>query len=146
MKDVFSKKKRSEVMSRIRKTNTKPELIVRRFLFSMGLRYRLYNKNLPGNPDIVLSKYKIVIFINGCFWHAHDNCKYNKIPKSNIHYWRPKILGNKERDKRNKKEIQKLGWQVFTVWECDLETTKRIKTLDKLYKKILKRKTRYEVY
>ena len=140
MKDVFSKKKRSEVMSKIRKTDTKPELIVRRFLFSLGFRYRIYNKNLPGNPDIVLSKYKILVFINGCFWHAHDNCKLNRMPKSNLHYWMPKILGNKERDIKNRKQLRKLGWKVFTVWECDLSNKKQDKTLNKLYNKILNSK------
>lgn len=137
MKDVFTKKKRSEVMSKIRKTNTKPELLVRSFLFKQGFRFRIYNKNLSGNPDIVLPKYKTVIFVNGCFWHAHKNCEYNKMPKSNMDYWIPKILKNVERDKRNKRELKKLKWQVLTVWECELEKLKQKKTLEKLHQKLL---------
>jgi DNA mismatch endonuclease (patch repair protein) len=137
MGDIFSRKKRSEIMSRIRKTNTKPELSVRQFLFSQGLRYRLYNKSLPGNPDIVLTKFKTLIFVNGCFWHAHKNCKYNKLPKSNTSYWTPKILGNVERDVRNKKELKRLGWKVLTVWECELEKTKVKRTLEKLYQSLI---------
>src|SRR5689334_2680049 len=100
MPDVFTSKKRSQVMSMIRKKNTKPEMLVRKFLFSKGLRYRLHQSRMVGNPDIVLSKNKIAIFVNGCFWHAHKNCRLNKLPKSNTNYWTPKILGNAERDKR----------------------------------------------
>lgn len=137
MKDVFAKKKRSEVMSKIRKTDTKPELIVRGFLIKKGLRFWIYLKTLVGNPDIVLPKYKTVIFVNGCFWHAHNKCKYNKMPQSNRNYWVPKILGNVERDKRNKKELKNLGWSVFIVWECELDKTKHVKTLERLYQKIL---------
>jgi DNA mismatch endonuclease (patch repair protein) len=138
MRDVFSKKKRSEVMSKIRKTNTKPELLVRSFLFKNGLRFRTYSKKLIGNPDIVLPKFKTIIFVNGCFWHAHKNCKYNKPPKSNTDYWIPKILRNSERDKRNKKELKQLGWKVLTIWECELEKTKQEKILTKLLNKLIK--------
>ncbi|MCW5909537.1 MAG: DNA mismatch endonuclease Vsr [Cyclobacteriaceae bacterium] len=136
MKDKFSKEKRSDIMSKIRKTDTKPELLVRKYLFSKGLRFRIYNKKLIGNPDIVLSKHKTVVFVNGCFWHAHKNCKLNRMPKSNTDYWIPKILKNVERDKRNKKELKKLGWNIFTIWECELRGKKREKTLTKLYRKI----------
>jgi DNA mismatch endonuclease (patch repair protein) len=136
MKDKFSKEKRSEIMSKIRKTNTKPELLVRKYLFGQGLRFRIYNKNLMGNPDIVLPKYKMIVFVNGCFWHAHKNCKLNRLPKSNTGYWIPKILKNVERDKINKKELKKLGWHVLTIWECELSSQKREKTLISLYKKI----------
>ncbi len=137
MKDVFTKEKRSEVMSKIRKTNTKPELLVRSFLFKNGLRFKIHKKNLSGNPDIVLPKYKTVVFVNGCFWHAHKNCKYNKMPKSNTNYWIPKILRNVERDKINEKLLSKLDWKVLTVWECELEKTKQENTLGKLLNKII---------
>ncbi|WP_143883536.1 very short patch repair endonuclease [Chryseobacterium binzhouense] len=136
MKDKFSKEKRSEIMSKIKKTNTKPEMIVRKFLFSQGLRYRIHNKKLIGNPDIVLPKYKTIIFVNGCFWHAHNNCKLNRMPKSNTDYWIPKILRNVERDEINRVELEKLGWNVITVWECELGVKKREDTLIELYNKI----------
>ena len=120
-KDKFSKEKRSEIMSKIRKTNTKPEIITRKFLFNKGLRYRIHNKKLIGNPDIVLSKYKTVIFVNGCFWHAHENCKDFRIPKSNSSFWEKKIYSNVERDRRNIKKLEELGWKVIIIWECELE-------------------------
>ncbi|WP_010254927.1 very short patch repair endonuclease [Myroides injenensis] len=137
MKDKFSKEKRSEIMSKIRKTDTKPEIITRKFLFSKGLRYRIYNKKLIGNPDIVLPKYKTVVFVNGCFWHAHTGCKLNRMPKSNTDYWIPKILKNVERDKRNKIELTEAGWRVLIVWECELSKVKREETLTKLYNNII---------
>ena len=123
-------------MSKIRKTNTKPEILVRRFLFSRGLRFRIHNKNLIGNPDIILAKFKTIVFVNGCFWHAHKNCKYNKPPKSNTDYWIPKILKNVERDKRNKRELKKLNWNVLTIWECQLGKIKQESTLENLYQEI----------
>jgi DNA mismatch endonuclease (patch repair protein) len=132
MNDVFSKKKRSEIMSKIRKTNSKPEMLVRKFLFKNGFRFRIHYKKLLGNPDIVLPKYKTVVFVNGCFWHAHKNCKYNKMPKTNADYWIPKIQGNVERDKKNHEYLEKEGWNILTVWECDLEKPKQIRTLNKL--------------
>ena len=126
-------------MSQIKKTNTKPELRLRSYLFKNGFRFRLYNKRLPGNPDIVLPKYKTIIFVNGCFWHAHKNCKYNKMPKSNTTYWVPKILRNVERDCSNKKELKKLGWNVLTIWECEAENKKLEKTTERTIDKINKR-------
>lgn len=144
MADTYSRQTRSYTMSRIRKTDTKPELIVRKFLFSQGLRYRLYNKKLPGNPDIVLHKYKTVVLINGCFWHAHENCKLNRMPKSNIDYWIPKIQKNVARDKINETKLNELGWKVLTIWECELKSHKKGKTLLNLYNKITK--TIDEVY
>ena len=121
MADKISKKARSYTMSRIRAKNTTPEIIVRKFLFNKGFRYRIHSSTLPGKPDIVLAKYTTVIFVHGCFWHAHDNCKYNKLPKSRTEYWTPKILGNKERDKLHAKALRKLGWKVIVVWECQLK-------------------------
>ena len=107
-------------MSRIRSTNSKPEEIVRKYLFSKGFRYRKNVKKLPGCPDIVLPKYKTVIFVNGCFWHKHD-CPRFVWPSSNQEYWKPKILKNVERDKNNCRELSSKGWNVITIWECELK-------------------------
>ena len=120
MADNHSKKVRSMNMSRIRSTNSKPEEIVRKYLFSKGFRYRKNVKKLPGCPDIVLSKYKTVIFVNGCFWHKHD-CPRFVWPSSNQEYWKPKILRNVERDKNNCRELSSKGWNVITIWECELK-------------------------
>ena len=125
--DIWDKKKRSVVMSKIRSRDTKPEWIVRRYLFSRGYRYRKNVKGLPGTPDIVLRKYGIVIFIHGCFWHGHEIDGH--IPHSNSEFWRKKIERNKLRDARDKEELKKLGWQVMTVWECQLKPNVREKTL-----------------
>jgi DNA mismatch endonuclease (patch repair protein) len=108
-------------MSKIRAIETKPEIKVRKFLFSKGFRYRKNSKELPGKPDIVLPKYKTVIFVNGCFWHGHKNCEAATLPKSKVEYWSKKIGSNIERDKRNKRELKKLGWKVIIVWECELK-------------------------
>ena len=107
-------------MSRIRSTNSKPEEIVRKYLFSKGFRYRKNVKKLPGCPDIVLPKYKTVIFVNGCFWHKHD-CPRFVWPSSNQEYWKPEILRNVERDKNNCRELSSKGWNVITIWECELK-------------------------
>lgn len=126
-------------MSRIRKTDTKPELIVRKFLFKRGFRFRLYDTRLPGNPDIILPKYKTIIFVNGCFWHAHAGCKYNRMPKTRTEYWIPKITGNVKRDAINLKALKALNWKIFVVWECELSKTKVEKTLISLVAKLTKR-------
>ena len=120
MADNHSKEVRSMNMSRIRSTNSKPEEIVRKYLFSKGFRYRKNVKKLPGCPDIVLPKYKTVIFVNGCFWHKHD-CPRFVWPSSNQEYWKPKILRNVERDKNNCREFSSMGWNVITIWECELK-------------------------
>ena len=120
MADNHSKEVRSMNMSRIRSTNSKPEEIVRKYLFSKGFRYRKNVKKLPGCPDIVLPKYKTVIFVNGCFWHKHD-CPRFVWPSSNQEYWKPKILRNVERDKKNCRELSSKGWNVITIWECELK-------------------------
>ena len=120
MADNHSKEVRSMNMSRIRSTNSKPEEIVRKYLFSKGFRYRKNVKKLPGCPDIVLPKYKTVIFVNGCFWHKHD-CPRFVWPSSNQEYWKPKILRNVERDKNNCRELSSKGWTVITIWECELK-------------------------
>lgn len=136
--DNHSKEVRSYNMSRIRSTNSKPEDIVRKYLFSKGLRYRKNVKTLPGKPDVVLKKYKIVIFVNGCFWHGHQGCKYFVMPKSNTEYWNKKITGNVERDKNVIVRLEELGWNVITVWECQLKKDKRENTLEYLYYNILR--------
>mgnify|MGYP001324752802 CR=1 FL=1 len=119
MTDHLTKEKRSWNMSRIRSKNTKPEMIVRSFLFSKGFRYRLHNRKLPGKPDIVLKKHRTAIQVRGCFWHQHG-CKFSNSPKSNKSYWLPKLEKNKERDKLNDKKIKKLGWKLIVIWECKL--------------------------
>jgi DNA mismatch endonuclease (patch repair protein) len=133
----MSRDKRNSMMAKIRKTNTKPELIVRKFLFKNGFRYRLYNKKLPGNPDIVLKKYQTIIFVNGCFWHMHEGCKYNRIPKSRPDYWPHKLQGNVNRDKMNKIELEKLGWNVLIIWECDLKKDKINTTLANIIEQVI---------
>src|SRR5690606_4842738 len=115
MADVHSKEVRSYNMSQVKGKDTKPELLVRRFLFSNGLRYRLYDKKLSGKPDIVLPKYKTVIFIHGCFWHGHENCKYSALPKTRTQFWSDKIEGNKQRDKNNIEQLINKGWNVLIV-------------------------------
>lgn len=137
MADNHSKEVRSMNTSHIRSKNSKPEELVRKYLFSKGFRYRKNVKTLPGCPDIVLPKYKTVIFVNGCFWHKHD-CPRFVWPSTNEEYWRPKIMGNVERDKRNLAELQQLGWTVLTVWECELKKKVIDATLDQLEKRLCK--------
>ncbi len=132
MADVHSKKIRSYNMSKIHGKNTKPELLVRKFLFSNGFRYRLHDKHLVGKPDIVLSKYNTVIFVNGCFWHKHENCKYFVIPKTRTKWWLTKINGNVENDERNYSALKKLGWNIIVIWECELYPKKLEATLENL--------------
>ncbi|MFJ9501554.1 very short patch repair endonuclease [Brevibacillus centrosporus] len=109
------------MMSKIGSKNTIPEMIVRKSLHSRGFRYRLHDNKLPGKPDVVLSKYKTVIFVHGCFWHAHEGCKFYRIPKSNTDYWKKKIENNISRDIKNRKALRELGWNVIVVWECELK-------------------------
>ena len=132
MADNHSKEVRSKNMSNIRSTNTKPEEIVRKYLFSHGLRYRKNVRTLPGCPDIVLPKYKTVVFVNGCFWHMHEGCKYFVWPQDNAEFWRKKLFANKERDEREQIELARLGWNVIVVWECELKKDKSEATLQKL--------------
>lgn len=136
--DKHSKEVRSYNMSRIRSTNSKPETMVRKFLFSKGLRYRKNVKTLPGKPDIVLKKYKTVVFVNGCFWHGHENCKYFVMPKSNTDFWDEKISKNIVRDNATYQTLTELGWNVIIVWECELKKDKRENTLEYLYYNILR--------
>jgi DNA mismatch endonuclease (patch repair protein) len=129
MADVHSKETRSYNMSRIKGKNTKPEILVRKFLFSQGLRYRLYSKKLPGKPDIVLPRYKTVIFVNGCFWHGHEGCRYFVVPKTRTDFWLNKINLNIQNDNKISSLLENMGWQVITVWECELKKEKRESTL-----------------
>lgn len=135
MADTHSKEVRSKNMSHIRSTNSRPEEIVRKYLFSKGLRYRKNVRRLPGCPDIVLSKYKTVVFVNGCFWHMHD-CGRFVWPKSNTEYWHQKISRNIERDKENHQLLQEQGWRVLIIWECQLKKAVMESNLSDLYKKI----------
>ena len=132
MADIKSKESRSYNMSRISGKDTKPEELVRKYLFSKGFRYRKNVLTLPGSPDLVLPKYHTVIFVNGCFWHGHKNCKYFVWPKSNTEFWRKKIEANMERDKRKKSQLEDMGWTVLTVWECELRPKERQTTLERL--------------
>jgi DNA mismatch endonuclease (patch repair protein) len=140
MTDIFSKEKRSEVMSKVRSKNTTPEVIVRKFLFSKGLRFRIHEKRLPGHPDIVLKKFRTIILVHGCFWHGHQDalCKLSRLPKSNILFWEEKISRNSKKDSQNLRLLQGLGWSVLTIWECQLRGRDNIqKTLQNLYVKII---------
>lgn len=121
MADIFTKEKRSRHMSRIRRRDTRPELIVRRLVHRLGYRYRLHCHDLPGTPDMVFRKRKKVIFIHGCFWHQHPDpsCKLARMPKSRLEYWKPKLGGNLSRDQINRSRLSKLGWRVLVVWECE---------------------------
>ena len=127
MADVHTPEVRSYNMSMIRGKNTKPEIIVRKFLHSKGFRFRLHKKELPGKPDIVLPKYKTVIFVHGCFWHGHKNCKYFVVPKTRTKWWMNKIEGNKKTDKRNNIKLGKAGWKIITLVGMSVETKKNRK-------------------
>ncbi|GJQ22923.1 MAG: very short patch repair endonuclease [Candidatus Brocadia sapporoensis] len=125
-------------MSMIRSRDTKPEIIVRKFLFGNGFRYKLHDKTLPGRPDLVLPKYKTVIFIHGCFWHGHGGCKYFVVPKTRTKWWIEKINRNKQLDTENLRKLKRLGWKIFTVFECKLRTGNREKTLNQLAMRLTK--------
>jgi len=136
MADVHSKETRSYNMSRIRSKDTKPEMLVRRFLHKNGFRYRLHVKTLPGKPDIVLPKYKTVIFIHGCFWHGHEGCKYYVVPKTRTEWWLNKIGGNIANDNSANAILQDAGWNIITIWECELKKSLLEETLKNLLKSL----------
>lgn len=136
MADVHTKEQRSYNMSRIRSTNTKPEMLVRKFLHANGFRYKLHDKTLPGKPDIVLPKYRTVIFVHGCFWHGHKGCRYFVVPKTRTEWWLNKINNNIANDTKAIKALKKERWKIINVWECDLKKQKIIKSLNKLFKKL----------
>ena len=131
MSDRMTKEQRHHCMNRVRSRDTKPEWMVRRCLWHHGFRYRLYDKRLPGRPDIVLRKWNTVIFINGGFWHGHD-CEKFKMPQTNEDFWKSKIERNQKRDQLNRKQLTFLGYHVITIWECELAPAKRAKTLESL--------------
>ena len=139
MADVHSAKVRSYNMSRIRSKDTKPEELVRKYLFSKGFRYRKNDVRLPGKPDIVLPKYKTVIFVNGCFWHGHQGCRYFVWPKNNAEFWEKKIGDNIQRDDKICSLLKELGWNVIVIWECELKPSVAEKTLSTLAYNIVKR-------
>ena len=134
--DNHSKEVRSYNMSRIRSKNTKPEELGRKALFAAGFRYRKNVRKLPGQPDVVLSKYRTVIFVNGCYWHGHEGCKYFVMPKTNVEYWGNKIECNQQRDKENHRKLKELGWHVVVIWECEICHSNKENTLKKLSEKI----------
>ena len=137
MADVKTPEQRSRNMAAIKGKDTKPEMIVRKYLFSRGLRFRVQVRKLPGTPDIVLPKYKTAIFVNGCFWHGHEGCKYFRLPKSNVEFWKEKIERNIERDRESMQALLDLGWKVVRVWECELRNkANREETLNKIYTSI----------
>lgn len=134
--DVLTSDQRSYNMSLIHGKDTKPEILVRKYLFSRGLRFRKNDKRLPGHPDIVFPKYKTVVFVHGCFWHGHEGCKYFVMPKSNVEFWQNKIHTNIERDAKIANKLTNLGWTVHVVWECELKAKTRDRVLSNLYNKI----------
>ena len=133
MADIFTKKKRSEIMSKIRGMNTSPEILVRKFLFANGYRFRIHDKRLPGSPDISLPSYQLVIMVHGCFWHGHKRCGQFRLPKTRVSFWQAKIEKNRKRDESVKRKLKYEGWRVIIAWECQLKPAK----LEKLWKKLL---------
>lgn len=132
MSDNLTTLQRHKNMAAIHSKGTEPEVLVRKYLWKNGFRYRLNSSRLPGHPDIVLRKYRTCIFINGCFWHGHNDCKYFRLPKSNVEFWRQKIKRNVERDKEEQQLLAKMGWHCITIWECKLKPRERDKTLESL--------------
>lgn len=145
MSDVHDKQTRSYNMSQIRSKDTKPELLVRKFLFANGFRFKLHDKKLSGTPDIVLPKLKTTIFVHGCFWHGHKDCKYFVVPKTRRKFWLDKINTNKKRDKENLLTLKKEGWKVFCIFECELKGIKQMKTLRKILTRLNKLSLSYQV-
>ncbi|WP_312703696.1 very short patch repair endonuclease [Stutzerimonas nitrititolerans] len=125
--DRLSVEQRSRLMSRVKGKNTAPELVVRRLVFGMGYRYRLHLKNLPGRPDLAFLGRKKVIFVNGCFWHGHTGCRYGQLPKTRLEYWQDKIERNKKRDEENIYSLETNGWQVLTIWQCELRNIEHLR-------------------
>lgn len=125
MADIMTKQQRHDCMAAVKGKDTKPEMLVRRYLHGLGYRYGLHNRKLPSSPDLVLRRLKTVIFIHGCFWHGHEGCKYYRLPKSNIDFWQTKIDRNRKRDAEVEAKLNSMGWRVLTVWECDLKNKER---------------------
>ena len=138
MADRIPKEKRSEIMSRIRSANTKPELLLRRAMWRMGFRYRVNDRRLPGKPDIVLPRYRTVVFVHGCFWHGHEGCKNYTVPKTNIDFWTAKVARNRERDQEEWRRLEAMGWSVVIVWECQLKKAELDETVSRVAEEILR--------
>jgi DNA mismatch endonuclease, patch repair protein len=136
MSDVHDKNTRSYNMSRIRAKNTMPEMVVRKFLFANGIRYRVHDKNLPGKPDIVIRKLKTIIDVRGCFWHGHKYCKYFVVPKTKTEWWLSKINYNISNDTKTENALQEKGWNIINIWECELKPGKRDNTLSWLLQRL----------
>ena len=136
MADILNKLARSVRMSKIRAKDTKPEMLVRRFLHANGFRYGLHSRNLPGTPDMVLRKHKTVIFVHGCFWHMHGNCKFAQVPKTRSKWWTQKFERNAQNDNKHARALRKLGWKVIVIWECSLKPSRLQRTLNALLGKI----------
>lgn len=132
MADRLSPQQRHNTMAAIKGKDTKPEMIVRRYLWSHGYRYRLNHRRLPGKPDVVLTKYRTCVFVNGCFWHGHEGCKFYSIPRSNPEYWKAKFARNRERDLEVMHRLAAMGWHTITIWECELKPDRREQTLASL--------------
>ena len=132
MSDILTNAQRHTCMAAIHGKDTKPEMVVRRWLWGRGYRYRLNHPRLPGKPDIVMRKYRTCIFVNGCFWHGHEGCKYYTIPKTNTEFWVKKVQRNKERDIEVQRRLASMGWHSITIWECELKAKVREKTLESL--------------
>jgi len=126
MTDVFSKEKRSWIMSRVKGRDTKPEMLVRSFVHRMGFRFRVHRRDMPGNPDIVLPRHGKVIFVHGCFWHGHKRCARSKRPTTNKRFWNKKLDGNIERDKRFRRKLRRMGWKVLVVWQCETRNPEKL--------------------
>lgn len=139
MTDVHNNSTRSYNMSRIKAKDTKPEMLVTKYLHAEGLRYRLHNTKLPGKPDLTFSKYHMVIFVNGCFWHGHQECKYFVLPKTRTDWWKEKIEETKIRDQKTLDDLKVLGWNSLTIWECELKPMKRNTTLNNILFTLTKR-------
>ena len=146
MADKDSEKQRHYIMSRIRSTNTKPEIKLRKALFEKGYRYRVNVKTLLGKPDIVLPKYRTIIFVNGCFWHGHDGCKHYTVPETNTEFWVEKVRRNKERDAFNVQRLESLSWGVITIWECELKSKVFQDTIAKIEAELTANKAKWEAY
>lgn len=137
MTDVYSKEKRSLVMRCVRSKDTKPEMRIRSALHRAGYRFRLHRTDLPGTPDIVLPHYNTVIFVNGCFWHQHPGCRKATIPQNNRQFWKRKLARTVERDKQNRKDLQRLGWNIITIWECEIRASFDT-TMDRVFAQLMR--------
>jgi len=132
LSDIYSKQKRSQIMSKISGKNTKPEIIIRKIAHNLGYRFRLHKKDLPGKPDLVFPKYKKVIFVNGCFWHGHSKCSRSNLPTTRKMFWKEKIENNKKRDKTNKTKLKKLGWDYLVIWQCEIKKSNYGKLMERI--------------